>query len=92
MFLDTLTNVLAGLFTARDKLAHDRFLHVVQDRGQLEAAYRGDWIARKVIDVPPFDMTREWRRWHADPAQIAAIEAEEARLGVQRKVARAAAA
>lgn len=89
MFLDTLTNVLAGLFTARDKLAHDRFLQVMQDRGQLDAAYRGDWIARKVIDVPPFDMTREWRRWHADPAQIAAIEAEEARLGVQRKVARA---
>lgn len=89
MFLDTLTNLVAGLFTGKDKLAHDRFGLVPQDRGQLDAAYRGDWIARKVIDVPPFDMTREWRRWHADPAQIAAIEAEEARLGVQRKVARA---
>ncbi|MFE0754164.1 DUF1073 domain-containing protein [Inquilinus sp. NPDC058860] len=89
MFLDTLTNVIAGLFTAKDKLAHDRFGLVLQDRGQLDAAYRGDWIARKVIDVPPFDMTREWRRWHAAPDQIEAIEAEEARLGVQRKVARA---
>ncbi|WP_225768518.1 DUF1073 domain-containing protein [Inquilinus sp. Marseille-Q2685] len=89
MFLDTLTNLVAGLFTAKDKLAHDRFGLVLQDRGQLDAAYRGDWIARKVIDVPPFDMTREWRRWHAAPDQIAAIEAEEARLGVQRKVARA---
>lgn len=89
MFVDTLTNLIAGLFTARDKLAHDRFGLVLQDRGQLDAAYRGDWIARKVIDVPPFDMTREWRRWHAAPEQIAAIEAEEARLDVQRKVARA---
>lgn len=89
MFLDTLTNLIAGLFTAKDKLAHDRFGLVLQDRGQLDAAYRGDWIARKVIDVPPFDMTREWRRWHAAPEQIAAIEAEEARLGVQRKAARA---
>jgi phage-related protein (TIGR01555 family) len=89
LFLDTLTNLVAGLFTGKDKLAHDRFGLVPQDRGQLDAAYRGDWIARKVIDVPPFDMTREWRRWHADPAQIAAIEAEEARLDVQRKVARA---
>ncbi|MGF6230200.1 phage-related protein (TIGR01555 family) [Inquilinus ginsengisoli] len=89
MFLDTLSNLVAGLFTGKDKLAHDRFGLVLQDRGQLDAAYRGDWIARKVIDVPPFDMTREWRRWHAAPEQIAAIEAEEARLGVQRKVARA---
>lgn len=89
MFLDTLTNLVAGLFTGKDKLAHDRFGLVLQDRGQLDAAYRGDWIARKVIDVPPFDMTREWRRWHAAPEQIAAIEAEEARLDVQRKVARA---
>jgi hypothetical protein len=84
LFLDTLTNLVAGLFSGKDKLAHDRFGLVPQDRGQLDAAYRGDWLARKVIDVPPFDMTREWRRWHADPAQIAAIEAEEARLGVQR--------
>jgi len=89
LFLDTLSNLVAGLFTGKDKLAHDRFGLVLQDRGQLDAAYRGDWIARKVIDVPPFDMTREWRRWHAAPEQITAIEAEEARLGVQRKVARA---
>jgi len=89
LFLDTLTNLVAGLFTGKDKLAHDRFGLVPQDRGQLDAAYRGDWIARKVIDVPPFDMIREWRRWHAAPEQIAAIEAEEARLDVQRKVARA---
>jgi phage-related protein (TIGR01555 family) len=89
LFLDTLTNVVAGLFSAKDKLAHDRFGLFFQDRTQLDAAYRGDWIARKVIDVPPFDMTREWRRWHAAPPQIAAIEAEEARLGLQAKIARA---
>ena len=89
MILDTLTNLVAGLFTGKDKLAHDRFGLFAQGRGQLDAAYRGDWIARKVVDVPAFDMTREWRRWHAAPPQIEAIEAEEARLGVQAKVARA---
>jgi hypothetical protein len=89
LFLDTLTNLVAGLFSGKDKLAHDRFGLVPQDRGQLDAAYRGDWIARKAIDVPAFDMTREWRRWHAAQPQIEAIEAEEARLGLQRKVARA---
>jgi len=87
--LDTLTNVVAGLFGSKDKLASDRFGFFSQDRGQLEAAYRGDWIARKIIDVPPFDMTREWRDWQAEQKQIEAIEATEERLGVQRKVARA---
>lgn len=89
MLFDTLTNLVAGLFTSKDKLAHDRFGLVLQDRGQLDAAYRGDWISRKVIDVPPFDMTREWREWQAKPPQIQAIEAEERRLGVQQKVNRA---
>lgn len=87
--LDTLTNLVSGLFTNKDKLAHDRFGLVVQDRGQLDAAFRGDWIARKVIVVPPFDMTREWREWQAKKPQIEAIEAEEQRLGVQRKVNKA---
>lgn len=89
MIFDTLTNVVAGLFGSKDKLAQDRFGFFAQDRQQLEAAYRGDWISRKVIDVPPFDMTREWRDWQADKPQIAAIEAEEERLGVQQKVNRA---
>lgn len=89
MILDTLSNLVAGLFTAGDKLAHDRFGLQMKERTELDAAYRGDWIARKVIDIPPFDMTREWRRWQADAAAIAAIEAEEARLDVRRKAARA---
>ncbi|WP_343711898.1 phage portal protein [Inquilinus sp.] len=89
MLLDTLANLVSGLFTSKDKLAHDRFIFVTQNREQLDAAYRGDWIARKIIDVPPFDMTREWRDWKAEPAQIQQIEAEEQRLDVQRKVAKA---
>lgn len=89
MILDTLSNLVAGLFTAKDKLAHDRFALRQQDKAQLEAAYRGDWVARKIIDLPPFDMTREWRTWQADDDQIQAIEAEEKRLGLRQKVARA---
>lgn len=89
MILDTLTNLVAGLFTSKDKLAHDRFTLICRDRGQLDAAYRGDWIARKIVDVPPFDMTREWRAWQAEDDQIEALEAEEKRLDVRRKVNRA---
>jgi hypothetical protein len=33
---------------------------------QAEAAYRSSWLVRKIIDIPPFDMTREWRDWQAD--------------------------
>jgi phage-related protein (TIGR01555 family) len=89
LFIDTLTNLVAGLFTGKDKLAHDRFGLVCQDRSQLDAAYRSDWIARKIVDVPPFDMTREWRAWQAEDDQIEALEAEEKRLGLQGKLNRA---
>jgi len=89
ILLDTLTNLVAGLFTSKDKLASDRFALICRDKGQLDAAYRGDWIARKIIDVPPFDMTREWRAWQAEDDQIESLEAEEKRLDVRRKVNRA---
>jgi len=57
------------------------------DQAQADAAYRGDWIARKLIDIPAEDATREWRSWQAgDPEEITAIEAEEQRLGLQQKM------
>jgi phage-related protein (TIGR01555 family) len=53
---------------------------------QIEAAYRGSGLMRKVIDVPALDMVREWRDWEAENAAAALIEAEEERLGLQHKV------
>ncbi|HEV7258948.1 MAG TPA: anti-CBASS Acb1 family protein [Bosea sp. (in: a-proteobacteria)] len=86
---DTLVNLISGLGTVRDKSTGGMFTLPLLDKNQVDNAYRGDWIARKIVDIPAFDETREWRDWQADKPQIEKIEAEEARLGVQAKVARA---
>lgn len=82
-------NLTSGLGTIRDKVTGSMFTLPLLDKGQVDNAYRGDWIARKIVDVPAFDETREWRDWQAKKPQIEKLEAEEARLGVQSKVARA---
>jgi phage-related protein (TIGR01555 family) len=50
------------------------------------AAYMASGLLRKVIAIPAEDRVREWRDWQAEADAIAAIEAEERRLGLQAKV------
>lgn len=85
-FNDTLSNLVTGMGTDRDKAQHTFFGYALMGREQLDAAYRGDWIARKAIDITPDDATREWRNWQAEPEQITALENEEKRLRLQKKV------
>lgn len=47
------------------------------------ALYREAWLPRKIVDIPAFDMIREWRDWKAEQDQIETIEEEEKRLNVQ---------
>ena len=58
-------------------------------KAEIEAAYRGSGLIRKIIDLPAQDMVRNWRDWQADAAQITALEAEENRLQLRAKVERA---
>ncbi len=51
---DSLSNLAASLGAGKDKAASDRFLLVDLDRGQVEAMVRGDWLARKVVDIVPY--------------------------------------
>ena len=84
---DSLENLATGLGTAKDKMTGVNWVMPDMDQAQADAAYRGDWIARKLIDIPAEDATREWRSWQAgDPEEITAIEAEEQRLGLQQKM------
>ena len=85
---DGLSNVITGVGTSRDKRAHDRydFRQRPLSKLDIDAAYRTSGLVRKVHDLPPFDMSREWRDWQADDKQIQAIEAEEKRLGLRQKV------
>ena len=86
-FQDSFKNLLAGFgMPGRDKAAHQRFTLNLLDPEQLHNAYRGDWIARKVCDIPPFDACRAWREWQADQDQIEQIEKVERDLGIQRKL------
>ena len=89
LFLDTLQNLVSGLFTGKDKASADTFVFSQLGPAELEAAYRGGGFARKIVDIPPFDMTRAWRNWQAEGDQIELIEAEEKRLGLRLKVKRA---
>lgn len=87
--LDTLTNFVAGLGAGNSKKLFDQFtLSGLHDQ-QIEAMYRGDFLSRKVIDVPVRDVMRPWRSWQAEAKQITAIEAAEKQFSVRTELAKA---
>ena len=86
---DSLSNLAASLGVGKDKAAQDAFFVFDLDRAQIEAMYRGDWLARKVVDIVPYDMVRAWRAWSGHRADVDRIEAAERRLGLRKAVQRA---
>ena len=86
---DKLVNLVANLGTERDKAAGSVYAPVLLTEQELSNAYRGAWLPRKIVDIPPLDATRRWRGWQASKDQIQLLEAEEKRLDVKRKVNRA---
>jgi len=82
-------NLAASLGAGKDKAAYDSFVLFDLDRGQIEAMYRGDWLARKVVDIVPYDMVREWREWSGHREDVARVEATERRLGLRKALQRA---
>jgi len=83
---DTLQNLVANLGGGTSKSTHDRFVAPTLADTQLEAMYRGDWISRKIVDLPVRDMLRAWREWQAENADIEAIEEAEKRHEVKAKI------
>jgi phage-related protein (TIGR01555 family) len=84
---DSFRNFLAGLgVVGRDKATDQRFVFDLLTPDQLEAAYRADWISRKVVDIPAFDACRAWRAWKADQDQIEKIEETERVFNLQFKL------
>jgi uncharacterized protein len=86
---DSLTNLVAGLGTSRDKAAAAEYSLGLQSPVELLTAYKASALARRVVNLKAEDSCREWREWQGDKDQISAIEAEEKRHGLQRKVLRA---
>lgn len=83
---DGLTNVLSGLGTTSDVRVANFYNFVPLSQDQIEAAYRSSGLMRKVVDIPAFDMVREWRDWQAEADQIEKLEAEEKRLRLPQKI------
>ena len=76
--MDTLANLITGLGTlGSDKNFSTRYTLTAMSVEQIESAYRGDWVARKAVNIPAEDSTREWRDWQAENKQIEVIEAED---------------
>lgn len=75
--LDTLRSLVTGLGGAKDKTASQVFGLRLVDAAELNAMHRSDWLARKIVDIIPNDMTRAWRDWQAEADQIELIEAVE---------------
>lgn len=87
---DSFRSLLSGLgIPGRDKsigLVPSSCNELTNNQRDLEALYRGNWLAKKIVDIPAFDSTREWRAWNAQPDEIEKLENAERAFGLQRKV------
>ena len=86
---DSLTNLVSGLGTSRDKAFGAEYTLDLLTPLQLLTAYKTSSLARRVVNLKAEDSCREWREWQGDAEQISAIEAEEKRHALQIKALRA---
>jgi hypothetical protein len=82
---DSLRNFVTGLGTLKDPRVSSNWYLNVLDRNVLETAYRSDWLARRLVDLPAYDSTREWRTWQASQKQIQSLDRLEKRLFFRHK-------
>ena len=78
--VDSMVNLITGLGGRNDKNTYNRHSFRELDQLELENAYRGDWIARKVVELPAKDSVRQGRDWQTSKDTIEKIEGEEKRL------------
>jgi len=87
--VDSLQNLLTGLgVSGMDKSVGSEFHEVHMSAEELDAAYSSDWLSGKVCNLPPFDMTREWRKMTGsmDADMKTKFMAEEKRLNLREKI------
>lgn len=83
---DGFVNFASRIGTASDKSRYGHYQTTWADYADIDAAYSTSWF-RKIVDIPPFDEVREWRTWLGlDTKQVAAVDEEEKRLDIRRKV------
>lgn len=86
---DGLENLIAQLGTENDKRFHSKFtnskhLSLPGNHQELSDLYRTDWLAGKIVDIVPDDMTREWRSFTGtiSPDIVKKLEEEEDRISL----------
>lgn len=96
--VDNVKNIDYGYFNMADGTGTDRAFDSYSSRRNvpylsyttIDALYRTNWMARKIVDTPASDMTRRWRTFvHQDSEVINKRERAEKRLGVQDIVRKA---
>lgn len=90
-FYDGLVNILSGLGTKRDRAGSNQHQKVnkLSDLSSFEAMYTDSSLCRKVVDIIPEDMCREWckitdKKVSAD--QVQTLIDREIELGVRSKI------
>ena len=86
---DSLTSLVSGMGTDRDKSATVRYSQSYVTDEELINAYSGAWLPRKIVDQAAKDAFRKWREWHGDTDTNGKIEKEEKRLDLRAKLERA---
>lgn len=76
---DTYQNVLARLGAGMPNVQESAqyvLTRTTRNRQQLDALYRNSWLVRKIIDMIPEDMLKNWIRWEGEmePDDIKQIE------------------
>jgi hypothetical protein len=82
---DSLLNVVTGIGTAKDPRTSTRYHLTLLEKNVLEHMYRGDWMARRFVDLPAHDASREWRTWQMDGKKAQKVKDLENKFFVQRK-------
>lgn len=84
---DGFRNFVSGVGTPKDKATWWTWTYRPYSKEEIEAAYLSDWLAKKIVNIIPQDMTREWRTWQHEKAED--LYATEKQFFVRSKVKQA---
>ena len=89
---DGMENIMAQLGTGQDKRNASKFVNRKRlsadgNQQELNDLYRTCWMAGKIVDIIPDDMTREWRTFtgEIEPKEVKKLTDEENRLELSFK-------
>lgn len=83
---DNLVNFVTGLGTIKDPTTSAQHVMPLLTKAELDTTYRSNWLAKRIVNAPAEDATREWRLWQTDQENLEAIEEVEKVFKIQQKV------